>query len=469
MPIVGASLMPHPPIMIEAVGKGESHKTDQTTVACKTIAEVFKTLAPDTIVLITPHGAGFHDAVTLLDGEWLEGDLAGFGAPQVSVRARNDRELLEKLVDMGSKEGSIPVAAIDEVILKRHGKKAELDHGAVVPLHFMADVMNKTMLLHVTYTSFDMKAHYLFGQMLKAASDALGRRIAVIASGDLSHKLPPRTGCDYSPMGEVFDARFRAGIERGDSLDLMTIPPSLMEEAGVCAPKSLAVLMGCFDRASWRGEVLSYEAPFGVGYLTAVIQSKAGDQVPSCLELIDDIEKQALSHVRNAEDAYVKLARLTLESYVKGDMDSDAIDWATSDMLNGHGGVFVSIKKDGALRGCIGTFLPTQDNIAMEILENAVKSGTEDPRFPPIMASELESLVYSVDVLGAPEPIGSKAQLDVKRYGVIVRHGHRQGLLLPDLEGVDTIEEQLAIACRKAGIPEDAPYEILRFEVERHR
>ena len=137
-------------------------------------------------------------------------------------------------------------------------------------------------------------------------------------------------------------------------------------------------------------------------------------------------------------------------------------------MTESKAGVFVSIHKDGMLRGCIGTIAPVAGCVAEEILRNAVSSGTEDPRFPPVEKEELDTLVYSVDVLGAPEPVSSPGELDVKKYGVIVTKGRKRGLLLPDLEGVDTVEEQIAIARRKAGIGEEDTVTLERFEVIRH-
>ncbi|HUT15795.1 MAG TPA: AmmeMemoRadiSam system protein A [Anaerolineae bacterium] len=131
-------------------------------------------------------------------------------------------------------------------------------------------------------------------------------------------------------------------------------------------------------------------------------------------------------------------------------------------------GTFVSLHKHGALRGCIGTFEPTSPNVAQEIIRNAISAATRDPRFPPVQASELDDLEISVDVLSPPEPIESVAELDPKRYGVIVQSGWRRGLLLPDLEGVDTAEDQIAIARRKAGVGLDEPVQLYRFEVKRY-
>jgi AmmeMemoRadiSam system protein A len=131
-------------------------------------------------------------------------------------------------------------------------------------------------------------------------------------------------------------------------------------------------------------------------------------------------------------------------------------------------GVFVSIHEHHALRGCIGTFAPTTPNVATEIIANGIQAATRDPRFNPITKEELPDLEISVDVLSSPEPVDSLKELDAKRYGVIVKCGSRRGLLLPDLEGVDTPEQQIAICCSKGGISDREPVELFRFKVKRY-
>ena len=161
----------------------------------------------------------------------------------------------------------------------------------------------------------------------------------------------------------------------------------------------------------------------------------------------------------------VRLAQETVESYVKEGKISRPKEIAPE--MREQAGVFVSIKKFGELRGCIGTFAPTKANIAEETIANAISSATNDPRFPPINAAELPFLSYSVDVLSKPEPVEDASQLDPKRYGVIVESGWRRGLLLPDLEGVDTVEEQIDICRHKAGISHQEPVKLYRFQVRR--
>lgn len=169
-------------------------------------------------------------------------------------------------------------------------------------------------------------------------------------------------------------------------------------------------------------------------------------------------------------DEYVLLAKNTIDKYVReGIIYTPGSDELTAEMTSKRAGAFVSIHKKGELRGCIGTIAPTKDNLAGEIISNAIAASTRDPRFPAITSDELADLEINVDVLGEPEAIDSPDKLDVKRYGVIVEKGYRRGLLLPDLEGVDTVEYQIAIAMQKAGIDFDEKgVQLYRFEVVRH-
>ena len=189
--------------------------------------------------------------------------------------------------------------------------------------------------------------------------------------------------------------------------------------------------------------------------------------------------------LQKKEDAWILLARQSLSARIRsGQTLTDAkkcVEEATltseaadrerirRELLEQKAGVFVSLHKHGALRGCIGTFLPTTGCVASEILQNAVSAALEDPRFEPVSKDELDELEIHVDVLSTPEAIPDSSLLDVKRYGVIVTSGYKRGLLLPDLEGVDTVEEQVSIALRKAGLSErEKHYELERFEVIRH-
>ena len=168
------------------------------------------------------------------------------------------------------------------------------------------------------------------------------------------------------------------------------------------------------------------------------------------------------------EQLIVELARRTIDKYVNEGKKPQPAE-AEEELLDEKRGVFVSIKNKGQLRGCIGTIEPVQKNLAREIINNAVSACGHDPRFPPVRPEELSDLEISVDVLGAKEPISGLEQLDPEQYGVVVNKGKRTGLLLPDLEGVDTAEKQVEIACKKAGVTPDDDLQLYRFKVERYQ
>jgi len=170
----------------------------------------------------------------------------------------------------------------------------------------------------------------------------------------------------------------------------------------------------------------------------------------------------------NHESVPVRLAKESLRYFMAHSAVMPEPSGPFPSELANRAGVFVSLKIQGRLRGCIGTILPTKANTALEIIHNAVSAATEDPRFHPVQGSELNELEVSVDILGSPERIDSMDKLDPKVYGVIVRHGVHSGVLLPDLEGIETSEEQVAIATQKAGIDLGEPVELFRFEVKRY-
>jgi len=172
--------------------------------------------------------------------------------------------------------------------------------------------------------------------------------------------------------------------------------------------------------------------------------------------------------VNNKESIPVQLARQSIIYYLKNKKRLSLPDNLPPELTEKRAGVFVSLKKNGKLRGCIGTFLPTQDNIALEIIENAISAAVHDPRFSPVTLDEVEKLTISVDILSTPEEVKDISELDPKKYGIIVSHGYKKGLLLPDLEGVDTVEQQIDIARQKAGIYFNEDFKIERFEVKRY-
>lgn len=433
----GYYLMPHPPLIIPEIGKGEERKIQSTVKACREIGNRIKNIGAETIILISPHGMVFSDATAVYNEPIINGSFVRFGAPQIKMSFETDIILVEKILK-NAREASLPVAEINSETASEYGEIAELDHGAMVPLNFIDSY--KFKIVNISYGLLLAEELYRFGMTVEKSVRDTGRNAVIIASGDLSHRLSHSGPYEYSPFGEEFDQKLIEIMRAGDMHSLINLKGKLVSEAGECGLRSLFILAGALDEKKVKGEVLSYEGPFGVGY--AVVDF-------------------------HFEDKYVSLARSSLDFYFKNNKKfiPQREDW--SELFRTRNGVFVSIKLDGDLRGCIGTIAPTTDSVAQEIVQNAISSATQDPRFAPLTYNEFVRCHISVDVLLEAEP-SSHEGLDPQKYGVIVSKGARKGLLLPNLEGIDTVEEQIEIALRKAGIEASSDYKIERFEVIRH-
>ena len=324
-------------------------------------------------------------------------------------------------------------------------------------------------ILRIGLSGFSPLEHYRLGQCVAKAVDKLERKAVFVASGDLSHKLKDNGPYGYAPEGPIFDSRVTDTMSSGDFLQFLTIDPGLCDRAAECDLRSFQIMAGTLDGLAVDAKLLSHEEVTGVGYGVATFAVTGPDESRCFAAQCEEIEYARLTERKAAEDPWVKLARLSLETFVRTGKRLDTLpDGLPDEMTARSAGTFVSLHAHGQLRGCIGTTGPTTENVAWEIVQNAVSACSRDPRFAPVRADELDSLEYSVDVLGMPEPILSPAELDVKRYGVIVSCGGRRGLLLPDLDGVDTVEQQIDIARQKGGISSREKYTLERFEVVRH-
>ncbi|MFZ5974099.1 MAG: AmmeMemoRadiSam system protein A [Bacillota bacterium] len=458
-------LLPHPPIIVPGVGGGRETEAAKTIASMERVAEEIGRLRPDTVVLLSPHAPVFSDYAFMYDAPVLKGDLKQFGT-NAEVSFHQDSALRVE-IERRMQANGIPGGALDESVMRRNQIKNTLDHGAVVPLYFAGAKYSGFKLVVLSAPALDMQMLYRLGYVIREAAEALGRKIAVVASGDLSHRVNAESPYGACPEGEQFDSFINGSLEANDIPRLLSVDHALREKAGECGYRPLVMLCGAFDGVRAGIQVLSYEAPFGIGYGVAAFRPVAYSGTSAF-----DEARTMISKGKN-ESMHVRIARKTLESYVRDGRTPEPKDFLEygedAGIFSQPAGVFVSIKKFGELRGCIGTTGPTTDSVAEEIIQNAVSAGTRDPRFPPVTADELEYLDYSVDVLNPPQPVSSKDELDPSVYGVIVENGYRRGLLLPDLEGVDTVERQLEIACKKAGIDPEGEYEISKFTVTRYR
>ncbi len=460
--ILGYYLMPHPPIILPDIGKGEEKKIEATSLACNKIGREIADIKPNTIIIITPHAAMFSDAIAISNGEIISGDLSQFRCTNIKMNIPIDMQFNIKLGTVCHLEG-IPSVLVNSDFLDNYNVTYELDHGTMIPLYFVNKYYNDYKLVHITYSMIGDINLYKLGMQVKKVAEELNRKAVIIASGDLSHKLKDEESYSYSPYGEKFDHELLKNLEEGNVLKAFNMNKTMIEEAGQCGLNSVYILLGAIEGKEIKGELLSYEGPFGVGYgvMKLIRQEENKNNLDSLIKYKEDKFKKKL----NSNNPYVKLARENLNHYFRHGKE---ISNLPSELLVERHGVFVSLKKFGHLRGCIGTIAPTTNSVGEEIIRNSIEAAIHDPRFPAVLENEMEDIDISVDVLMDSVQC-KKEELNPKKYGVIVLCNGRRGLLLPDLEGVDTVEEQLSIACDKANIDFDEDYDIERFEVIRYK
>lgn len=461
MSMLGAIITPHPPVLLPEVGGGREREIAATDRAMRTAAETVAAWQPDVIIVSSPHTILYRDYFHIAPGDGAVGDMGRFGAPEVRIQASYDTLLREEIIRRAEAEG-LHAGTLGQ-------RDPELDHGVLIPLYYLRKAGVRCPIVRMGLSGFSPLDHYRLGKCVQDAVNALGRRAVFLASGDLSHKLKADGPYGYAPEGPQFDDAVTRTMASGDFLEFLTIDPALCERAAECGLRSFQVMAGALDGLIVESQLLSHEGTFGVGYAIALFPVTGRDD-SRCYEKDYLLAKNDRLATRKAsEDPWVKLARRSLETYVKtGQRLTSLPEDLPAEMTTQQAGAFVSLHKNGQLRGCIGTIAPTCDNLAWEIVQNAVSACSRDPRFSPVRPDELDELEYSVDVLGAPEPVDSPAALDPKTYGVIVSCSGRRGLLLPDLDGVDSVEAQLSIALQKGGIRKNEPYKIERFMVVRH-
>ena len=407
----------------------------------------------------------FSDAIAISNEEKIKGNLIKFRDFETNIELEIDKEFNDELLNLCKSE-NISATGIDSNLLRRFNKDYELDHGTMVPMYFINKYYTDYKLVHITYSILNDIELYKFGMAIQKTAKNLNKNTVIIASGDLSHRLTEDGPYEYSPQGAKFDKELIENLENGNVVNIFNMDNCMIEEAGECGLRSLYILLGAMEGNSIQGELLSYEGPFGVGY--GVMKFKQEGENISNLDKLLKIKEESFNKKISNSNPYVKLARESLNYYFKNKRLMIASNDLPREMLEERHGVFVSLKKFGQLRGCIGTIFPTTDCVANEIIRNAIQAAIADPRFLEVTEDELVDIDISVDVLTNPIK-AIKEELNPKIYGVIVSKGQNRGLLLPDLEGVDTVEEQLNIACQKGGINPNSDYNIEKFEVIRYK
>ena len=458
MSIIAAYMVPHPPMIIPQIGRGNEKQIQDTIDAYRNVAREIASLKPETIIISSPHSVMYSDYFHISPGKNANGDFSNFHAREVRFHENYDEKLVSRICSLSDAE-DFPAGTLGE-------RDRALDHGTMIPLYFIRQFYSDFQLVRLGLSGLSLVDHYAFGRIIQKAVEDLDRRAVFVASGDLSHKLQSYGPYGYAKEGPQYDARVMDVCSRAAFGELLDFDESFCEKAAECGHRSFVIMAGALDGRAVDARQLSHQDVTGVGYGICSFHPTGIDESRHFLEQNSSEPNNNASPA--SSDPCVQLARASLESYILSRKIIDVPQNLPEDLTARRAGAFVSIHEHGQLRGCIGTISPARSNLAEEIIFNAISASTRDPRFPPIRKEELPFLEINVDVLGEPEDIESEDDLDVKRYGVIVTKGLRRGLLLPDLDGVDTVQQQIAIAKQKAGIASYEKVSLQRFEVVRH-
>lgn len=434
-----AGLLPHAPVLVPAVGGGRCAEVARTVVAMRQVAAACVLARPDAVVLVSPHSPRRGGAFGVWEGSRLRGSLAQFRAPRAAVDFPADARLRAGIAAEARHRGLVTWSIPPD----------GLDHGAVVPLWFLAEAgwSGPTVILGLSFPA-DGACPEL-GEVIAAAAARQGKRVAVIASGDMSHRLQPGAPAGYHPQAHRSDERFISMLRQGMGEEFLEFDPELLDLAAEDAWDATVVALAAARWSMEGREVLSYERPFGVGYGVAILFDGSREREP---------------------DTFLPaIARRSVEAALGGEAIACPAAPENHALSRRRAGVFVTLRTaDGELRGCVGTPEPQRSSVIEETWHNARSAAFHDRRFEPVKAGEPEQLAFEVSVLGPAEDVSSAAELDPRVHGVIVTgSGHRRGLLLPAIEGIDTAEQQIEAARRKAGIGALEPVRLQRFRVAR--
>ncbi len=268
--LLAGCIVPHPPLLIPEIGGRDLVKVESTKRAMEEIADRIKFLEPEVLFLISPHSPILARSFGVKLSQDLEGSFANFGCPQVRIRKQNDVDLAMKIIDLGRDRG-IEVEPIKGMRGRWLSEGEELDHGSLVPLYYIDQKIDIPVVsASISYLSY--RDHFRFGEIIREACEELGRKMVFVASGDLSHRLLPGAPAGFNPRGKEFDQAIVDIVSSGSFESIYDIEEELVEDAGECGFRSIHTLWGSLSKYQLENYLLSYEGPFGVGYLVSYHQ-----------------------------------------------------------------------------------------------------------------------------------------------------------------------------------------------------
>ncbi len=458
MPTLAAYFLPHPPLAVPEIGEGKETKLSLIREGYRKVAREIASLAPDTIIISSPHAESYSDFIQFSEGEVGIGSFGDFGHKEINFRFLYDRELTAAIAEIASAD-RFPAGS-------EGGEDMSLDHGTLVPLYFINQSYTSYKVVRLGLSGLSYMEHYKMGTIIKEAVERLGRKAVFIASGDLSHTLGQNGPFGYSGEGEEYDRLSVDALREGNFRAMLDMDPQFVRKANVCGHRCFCIGMGVLDSKDFDTTYYGYEKPYGIGYAMLSYKVKPEGERPSLLNAYLDEQRELARRRRENADPYAKLCYEAIKAYLLEDKVIPVPEGFPSSGKK-RGSCFVTVKKCGNMNGCLGTIQPTKKNLGEEIIANAIEASTDDPRFLSLNESDLDYLTFEVDVVSRLEPC-KFADLDPERYGIVVTNGPRRGVLLPGLSEITDPKAQLDIALKKAGIAREERYSLQRFEITKH-
>lgn len=460
MPILETFFVPHPIFAIPEIGKEKESEFPATISSFNLIAKKIANLQPDTIIWISQHAESYADFFQVADGDVGLGSFKEYGTDEISFRMLYDKEL--------AREISRECKALHFPGGIENSDEDSLDHGTMVPLYFVNREYRDFLSVRVGVSGKSLAEHYRFGQIIKSSVEKLNRKAVVIASGDLSHCQSRTSNIGYRPEGAIYDEQIMRILSKANFGELLSFNRFLLTEAVQCCHAPLTIMAGTLDREDVECLRLSHEVPFGTGYGFCCFAPKGENPSRAFLNLYQERERLIAKEKLEHADIYVRLARQAIETFIATKRKMTLSQSVLAQLKQKKSGVFVTIYREGELRGCIGTIKAKKKNIGEEIIANAVAAACKDDRFEPLTKEELDNLVIQVDIVTELIPILSINDLDARKFGVMVEWQDRHAVILPNLPGIDTPEKQIEVCKRKAGIPLYEDVDLYRFSTEHH-
>ena len=444
--IIYSAILPHPPVVIPKIGEKDFDKVTATVQAMQEVAWRIIKLKPDTIIIISPHGTVIDNAISILYKPFLRGNFVEFGVPESKFKIGAELDLsLSERIYYAIQRYSLPVKILDTKVEEEEKITLSLDHGVTVPWFYIIKKGFTGKIVSITPSFLTVQKIYNLGIAIKEAVFHSDKKVALIASGDLAHKF----NLPNPKIAKLFEEEFCNLLSNGNIQGILNMREDILMRASECGYIPTVAVLGALSDLKLSPQLLSFESPLGVGYLVAELYNSS----PTSTKVQDN--------------PYLILARRAIEEYILKGKIIELSEPLPEDFKK-RAGVFVCIELQGELRGCMGTERAYKSNLAEEIISNAIVCATADPRFNPLTPEELPFIKISLDILSEALPVESLEELDPKEWGVIVKSGDKVGILLPDIEGVETPEQQIEIARRKGGIEAGEETKLFKFRVTRY-